>query len=240
MAEKTYIGEVTVRAEGIPVRYYPWENRLEHVECRDMEDGCRTLAVSIAPLELCILMFLPKEEYGALGEKVTDIRAASDKEQYTVEKFSVGRVEAKAYLEQLEQAGVSIHSGKAVVKASETEEGNAPFAGMQNEYPDFSGYYIYETEVALKPGQDYILEIEQVCEAAEVFWNGKSLGTKVQGPYRFEIPAAFVEESNLLRIEAATLLERKVRAMGVNFAAMSSHRPMSPTGILGNVTIAEV
>lgn len=240
-AEETFAGEVIAKAEGIPVRCYPWENRLEAVNYETQADGLQKIALSIAPLELCVIIFIKDEaEYKQLETEVAIARANVNdchSEKIMIDTFEVGYVTAKDYLAQLKQAGESLHSGKAVATASGKETVKAPFTGMQKKYPDFSGYYIYEAKVPLNPGQNYVLEIDDVYETAEVFVNGTSIGTKVQGPYKFEIPSAILTEENDLRIEIATLLERKVRAMGVNFAAMSAHRPMSPTGILGQVSI---
>lgn len=262
MAQERYEGELTVQAEGTPVRYYPWENRIARVSCTDMEDGRRKLSLSIEPLELCIIVFAPEtaeldeilhenvnvwEPHMQKNVNVSELHVRNDanvcephvQKQFTVDVFTVGRVEAADYLAQLEKAGEQIHTKKAVVKAAQTEAVHAPYTGMQQKYPDFSGYYIYEANVELEPGAAYELELAQVSEAAEVFLNGTSLGTRVQAPYRFELPAALAEEEHVLRIEVATLPERKVRAMGVDLAAMSAHRPMSPTGILGTVTVTQ-
>lgn len=240
MAGSTYKGEVIVRTEGVPVRYYPWENRLENVEWRKTKNGSRSLAITIEPLELCILILLPEMEYKEIEGKIVIARpAASEGDGVIVDKFEVGRIEARDYLNLLEKAEAPLHSEKVVVKVTEMETVKAPFSGMQEKYPDFSGYYIYETRLSLKPEQDYIIKIDQVCEVVEIFFNGRSLGTKVQAPYRFDIPAGLVTNENELHIEVATLPERKVRAMGVSLVAMSPHRPMSPTGILGNVEIVE-
>ena len=119
---------------------------------------------------------------------------------------------------------------------SEPETVCAPFDGMQKKYPDFSGYYIYETDVEMEEGTNCRIKIEDVCESAEVFVNGTSLGMRLQRPFVFEIPGALVKKENRVRIETATLLERKLHGEGINIRGMSPYRPLSATGIVGKVT----
>ena len=242
MAEEIFTGEAIVRADGFPVRYYPWENRLDTVDCEKTGDDVCRLKLTIQPLELGIIIFV--KDFAQLkcletiAPGANSSSAAAGENKIVINEFKVGRVAAKDYLAQLRTAGESIRTKKAVVIAGQQETVRAPFSGMQDQYPDFSGYYIYEAKVKLAGGRQYELVIDDVCETAEAYMNGESLGVKVQGPYRFVIPENLVKTGeNCLRIEVATLLERKVRAMGVNFAAMSANRPMSPTGILGKVTI---
>ena len=96
---------------------------------------------------------------------------------------------------------------------------------------------MYDAQLFLEQGKDYELRIDEVHETAEVFINGNSLGMKVQRPYTYTIPARFVQEKNAIRIEVATTLERKVKAIGGELWAMSAPGPLSPTGIVGNVKI---
>lgn len=243
MAEQVYKGEVTVKAEGIPVRYYAWENRLEKMSCETLENGKKRFSISLNPLELGIIIFIKDVEEMKKLDEICPICEADEggidsKSVINITEFSVGRVDSKEYLSQLEQAGCGIYPSKAVVSVTEKETVKAPFNGMQKKYPDYSGFYIYETKVDLAAGGKYELQIEDVSETAEVFFNGKSLGMRVQRPYTYQIPAELVQSENELRIETATLLERKVKAMGAGISAMSQERPLSPTGIVGKVAIA--
>ncbi len=114
----------------------------------------------------------------------------------------------------------------------------APYTGMQIQYPDFAGYYVYETKVEDLPQAPLFIEADAAYECMEVFWNGQSLGTRVQAPYRFRIPAESVQPSNQLRIEVATLAERKVYVIAPDqIRSMSQDRPLSATGLVGNVRI---
>ena len=53
---------MTVRAEGTPLRYKPWENHLEKVSCEELADGEKKLHVSVEPLELCVIVFVKEEK----------------------------------------------------------------------------------------------------------------------------------------------------------------------------------
>ena len=248
VAGQPYVGEVTVRANGVPVRYLPWENRLEKVSYTDAADGTKQLRLSVNPLELCIVVFLKDgseletvaKAYGIEEERTTG-KENSRKVAAELREFTVGRVDAKDYLKQLREAGAQIHGEDAVVQPSEQIRVQTPYIGMQGEFPDYSGFYLYETGTELAADRDYELQIDQAGETVEAFVNGKSLGMRVQAPYTFEIPSAYLKTdgADSIRIEVATLLERKVKAMGVNISTMSADRPLSPTGIVGRVRIYE-
>ena len=247
MAQKAYVGTVTVKASGIPVRYDPWKNLVRPVEYTDLKNGFQVLDLTVAPLELCVILFLKDDkEREALrpyfiGEAAwtfeesvlnSDIKAPD----VTVKAFHGGRIESTDYLNQLKKAGTGLYPETVQTCTREDLLLHEPFEGMEKRFPDFSGYYIYETEIDLKPGQGYGMKIDEVYETVEVFFNGKSLGMKVQAPYIFYIPGENVKERNQLRIETATLPERKAKAAGASISAMSPSRPLSPTGIRGNVS----
>lgn len=177
MAEDIFNGEVIVWGAGIPVRYYPWENSLETVAYEMTESGACKMKISMNPLELCVIVLV--RTAAALEElEITAPIAKAADFSMSVDTFTVGRVTAVDYLAQLSQAGEGVRTKNAVVKAGATEIVKAPFTGMQEKYPDFSGYYIYETKVALNQGTTYRLAIEDVCETVEVFLNGVSLGNR--------------------------------------------------------------
>jgi len=145
----------------------------------------------------------------------------------------VRRIDAKTYLE-LKKKDLQMDV------AEQGEKVTAPFSGMQKKYPDYSGYYIYEAEADLEAGKSYQLSVEDVSESVEVFVNGQSLGMKLQRPFVFILPGQQVSEENQIRIEVATMLERKLYSQGYDVKSMSPYRPLSPTGIVGKVTLQKV
>ena len=66
----------------------------------------------------------------------------------------------------------------------------------------FSGSGIYETEFSYTGGSA-VLDLGDVRHTCEVFLNGKSLGTRVMKPYRYEIPAQLLNRHNQLQIRVS-------------------------------------
>ena len=63
--------------------------------------------------------------------------------------------------------------------------------------PDFSGRIEYAMQADLPVGtRKAVLDLGKVVHAAEVLWNGESVGTKVLSPYRFEIPPRLLKAHN--------------------------------------------
>ena len=108
---------------------------------------------------------------------------------------------------------------------------------MARKYPDFSGYYRYETKAELA-GKESVLTIDDACETAELFVNGVSAGTRFATPYRFDISGLVKEGENEIAIEVATTLERKVNAMKLGgMMGLSGKGALSATGLIGEVKI---
>lgn len=210
-----YTGSIRVHADGVPFRYLPWENRLERVNYTQNGD-CMTISLRIEPLELTVLFFEETEPAFAVPEP-----PVSDGEIELTE-FQVSRAAAKDY-----------------PQFEDSETLQAPFAGMQIQYPNFSGWYAYETEACLEPGADYVLEADHIFESAEVFINGQSVGTRVQAPYRYRFSAGESGKTRI-RLEAATTLERRMKAENTDIYCMGVHRPLMPTGIVGRVVLRKV
>lgn len=216
-----YTGTISLHGTGVPLRYDPWENRVEQVTYT-VEDGRTLCSLSMEPLELTILFLLPDEASAAAFQPQLPLGALTPLRE--IPQFTVGRIESREYelQKEPEQLGVV----------------RAPYTGMQIQYPDFAGYYVYETEVKDLPQAPLFLEADAAYECMEVFWNGQSLGTRVQAPYRFKIPAQILQPSNQLRIEVATLAERKVYTIAPDqIQCMSPERPLSATGLVGYVRI---
>lgn len=235
MSQDTYNGELYLHASGIPVRYYPWENRTEAVAYEKVKADTIKVSVAIQPLELCVL---------CVADEMAEAGAAMVFEEIGIQipEFAVAAVGSKEYLDRLEEAGKGIFEKESYVEidVEKQEKVTAPFSGMQTSYPDFSGYYIYESDIRLEAEKSYKLVMDEVNESVEVFLNGSSLGMKLQAPFAFVLPAELVKEENELRIEIATLNERKVKALGADISCMSAQRPLSATGLVGNVTLYQM
>lgn len=215
-AGESFEGTVEVQESGVPVLYDPWNNRILQVPFEKTEKGVK-VQITLHPLELCVLVFDPE-----IAEAGIPAKYEAEKE---LKIFTVVQMEAKDNLNG---------NGKT---AGEPFTAEAPFMGMQKRFPEFSGFYIYETKADLTEGCRYCLDIEDVYESAEVFVNGVSVGTRLQKPFRFEIPAELAKTDSLIRIETATLPERKVKKMGAAVNGMSAYRPLSATGIVGKVML---
>lgn len=225
-AKEVYHGSITIQGKGCPIRYYPWENRIEKIAYEQTTNGIKFM-IDIDPLELCVIVL---EEIKEIGDRNETNALVYAPEKLEITEFLVRRMDAKTYLELL-QGKIQVN-GEAL-----GEKVIAPFVGMQKYYPDYSGYYIYETKVRLEAHKTYKLLIENVSESVEVFLNGKSLGMKLQSPFTFIFPKEQVCEDNKIRIEVATMLERKLYSQNYNIKAMSPYRPLSPTGIIGKVIL---
>ncbi|MGN0432964.1 MAG: hypothetical protein ACI4EB_00355 [Bilifractor sp.] len=118
-------------------------------------------------------------------------------------------------------------------KGEEEQRTLTPFS---RRHKNFSGFIAYETEVVFpvsflqgrQSGHQIRIFVESAGEDAELFWNGKSIGTRVLSPCCFDVTEYAKEGSNTLRIEVATTLERE---RGIN----KGHQ--AETGITGRVLL---
>ncbi len=209
---ETFTGTVTVKARGEAAAYDAWENCLRPVSAQACESGTE-IEIELKPLEMLIVVFSP--------EAFNNVKPALKPQGMAkvLTDFTVSRAAALAY---------PSFSG---------EEKIDMLSSMAAKYPDFSGYFCYTTHAAIPESRQTILEIGDVYDSAEVFVNGISAGCKVAQPYLYDITDLISAGENEIKIEAATTLERKVRSMGVDIYCMGAKAPLSPTGIIGNVTI---
>ena len=209
---KTFTGEVTVCADGMPVQYDALDNCLRPVTSRT-EDGKTVLSLSLAPLEMAIISFD--------GETSDSVKEFPMPEQQTVIRaFTVSRCASKAY----PQFTDPIHIENPV--------------NMGRMYPDFSGYYRYEADVSVPGCRQAVLTIEDAGETVELFVNGVSAGIRFAQPYRFDISALLRPGENRITLDIATTLERKTAAMQSGQPAFFKNYLASPTGLLGPVTVS--
>ena len=114
---------MTVCANGTPVQYDALDNMLRPVTSRS-ENGKTVLSLRLAPLEMAIISFD--------GESTDIIRAfPAPEQQMVLHSFTVSHCESKAYPQFTDPVSIE----KPV--------------NMGRMYPDFSGYYRYETDVTV-------------------------------------------------------------------------------------------
>lgn len=129
-------------------------------------------------------------------------------------------------------------------------------------YQNFSGTAVYTTTFSA-PQQKvaaWRLNLGQVKESAEIWLNGKPLGTLIGPAYQIIIPAALWQPENTLEVKVSNLMANRIAALdrqhvfwkkfyNVNFPArLPENRvnglfsaeawPSAPSGLAGPVTIA--
>jgi hypothetical protein len=124
---------------------------------------------------------------------------------------------------------------------------------------NFSGTGVYETsfELPAKIDGEYLLDLGQVCESAQVWVNGEDVGILWSIPFTTRIGKFLKPGTNVLRIEVANLMANRIRQMDqqkkqwrnyheINFVNIdykdfdaSDWKPML-SGLIGPVKIAHV
>ncbi|NLO84251.1 MAG: hypothetical protein GX096_02315 [Clostridiales bacterium] len=192
-------------------RYDPWENQLYAIESSE-KNGRTLLQLSLAPLEMWLVI---------AGENVPAATAATpmqNPKELVLDDWQVRLATAKEHP----------HYGAPMP---------TKLVNMGLQYPDFSGYFHYETTLALETAAHAILTIDDAYESAEVFVNGQSVGMKTAQPYCYDLAHLLQCGENSISIEVATTLQRHAAAMGGDVACMNIPAPTPPTGIAGHVTL---
>lgn len=211
---ETFEQWVTLPASVRLTVYDAWRNRLSPAKMERAGDAWKVY-VRLAPLEMLVLA-----DAGELTPKAeADAKPAADAKRECMEltAFRVSRCQAKEY------------------PAFYGEEDADLINGMEGLHPEFSGYYRYETTVRAENWQAACLTIGDAYESAEVFVNGASVGMVTAQPYFFELGDLDGDVS--LAIEVATTLERKGASIGADVQGMGTGAPLSPTGIVGEVSL---
>ena len=98
--------------------------------------------------------------------------------------------------------------------------------------PNFSGHIRYEAEVDLKKA-DCILDLGYAGEVAQVYLNGKYIGSKQFPPYKFEISKEDIENKNKLTVIVSNHYGYAKKDL------FSQYLMFEPSGLMGPVTISE-
>lgn len=240
--------------------YDAWENKIRQVKVREAaageKDGKIQVYVELEPLEMLVLLCGgagsgdgipgavweaggPAGEAGQEAEKADGVlktglvnchggggageSEASTEEIRVLNQFTVSCCESKNYPDFRDAGKADLENGMAL------------------QHPEFSGIYRYETTVfmdnATENGAKAQLCLTEVYDSAEVFVNGQSAGIRVARPYRYDITEALKNGENHIAIEVATTLERKAAAIGAGDGGMGAATPLSPTGLIGDVTL---
>lgn len=88
-------------------------------------------------------------------------------------------------------------------------------AGLEN----FGGEIVYKTQFLVEKTDYRLLEIDEVYETAEVFLNGKTIGTSWWGNNVFDLKKNLRKGRNTLEIKVTTLLANYVRSLSENKTA---------------------
>ncbi|MCB0687536.1 MAG: hypothetical protein KDC53_13465 [Saprospiraceae bacterium] len=135
---------------------------------------------------------------------------------------------------------------------------------LGNNYQTFSGRAKYSADFSLtENSKDWILDLGEVHETAQVYLNGEYLGTMIGPDYQIVVPAYRMKEENHIEIEVANLMANRIIDMdrknkywkkfyNINFPAnkaenrgalglfdASDWQPF-PSGLLGPVTLTEI
>lgn len=200
-----YLGTVTIPFTKELYQYNAWENRAEEAEYVTKQDKTE-VKISLKPCESVIYVV---GKCAALQEKV--LPAGHCHKLDGEWKRSICK---------------SIDYPKF-----QEEKIITSFKDYGKEKKRFSGFIAYEKEIlksSLGEAKKVVLEITDAGEAVEVFVNGKSAGIQILPPFYYDITDTLTEEKNVLRIEAATNLERERNADKKNW---------KPIGITGNVNL---
>jgi len=212
----TYEGEITVPAKGDAVIYDAYDNVLRPLDYKACADGTK-LHLKIEPYQMVIVAF------GDDGSgKTTPAPSAAGKKTVLTGEWT---------LSLCEDAREYPNFGR--------EQKITKLENIGQRYPDFSGFLRYETVFSADACKMAVLELENAYEGVEVWVNGENAGIAIAPPYRFDISKLVKPGENVLRVEVATTLDRKVRAMPkANVSPFFRGSPiMEPTGIVGDVWV---
>ncbi|WP_342562251.1 glycosyl hydrolase [Paenibacillus sp. FSL R7-0345] len=213
MAE-TFRGTVTVPSAGAAYGYDVWNNTLFEVLAEPGEGGT-ALQLEVPPYQSVVVVF------DAAGDAGISPPPAYEEELVLTDGWRMSLASAIEY--------PHFHDEQAI----------SGFTSVGLQYPEFSGFIRYETELEVPAWSRAALVIEDAFEGVEVFINDQSAGIQVAPPFRFDIGRLLHPGTNKVRIEVATTLEREQHFsphnQGSIFAAFIKAPFFQPTGITGEV-----
>ena len=158
-----------------------------HNKVKGLEFSQEGIALRLAPYETVVWVFTDEQ----LHVPEMDLQLKSESQPIAAD-WEVSFAGALAY-----PAFKSVTTLKNGIQALSDLEG----------YDRAAGTVAYETQLELNDCESIIgFDLGMVYEIAEVFVNGKKIGTKIAPPYVFEAKDCFREGKNTLRIEVTNTL----------------------------------
>ena len=215
---RTFKGDVTVAARGRAVGYDAMENHLFSAACEAAADGT-VIHLILEPCESTVIIFDDTAEHveellPACAQRPVS-RSVAVKGPWTVSLCT-----AKAYPE-FEPLTVM----------------EAPLHDIGRLSREFSGLIRYE---AVFEGHDApaVLALDNAYEGVELWINDTRADMKICPPYCFDITGLLKDGENTIRLEVATTLYRRVRAMEKGYNPFGNPPLVAdPLGIIGEVHV---
>lgn len=213
-------GYVDLPVAGDAVIYDAMENVLRPVRSQPLGEGTRVY-LKLAPYESVVL---------CIG-KTQDVEKP---EEPVAERLSDGNT-----LELTGSWDVSVVSSKEYpdFKAFKT---CTQLTDIGLELPEFSGFIRYETRFTTDSAGDAYLEFDDAYEGVEVWLNDHYVNMKICPPYRFDLSGLLKSGENVLRVEVANTLDRKVRTIlghGLGHSLRRRSAIIEPSGLIGGARL---
>ncbi|KJF45633.1 glycosyl hydrolase [Draconibacterium sediminis] len=160
---------------------------------------------------------------------------------------------------------VTFEKGGPTIPAPYKTDELKSWTKQSDELQKFSGTASYKTsfEIAENNDNDYLLDLGEVHESAEVWLNGKKTGTLIGPVFQIVLQKEALQEQNILELKVTNLMANRIIDMdknkvnykkfyNINFAAherenrgadgnfTAAHWEPLPSGLLGPVTISKL
>lgn len=216
---------LTLKTTGIPVFYDAMENTVAYPAYEQRGDAL-TLNIDLDAYQSRFVIVLPDEK--AVRTFRDNVPAAGMLRAYAGE----------ALLLTLQETGWTVSTSKAPDVTKYEPEPRITGLGnliVPGGLINFTGTVRYETEFTLPelPAQKQIvLDLGSVYETAEVWLNGKPVGSRIAPPYCFKVDSMLKPGVNTIRVDVTNTL---VRERGQNL--LDRDMVQEPSGLLGPIRL---
>ena len=215
---RTFSGDVTVATRGKAVGYDAMDNHLYRAASDETDDGT-VLHLTLGPSESMVVIFDDSVDNPAGLLPMCGQRRISDS-VYVEGPWRVSLCAPKEYPDFKPLTSVK-----------------APLHDIGRLSRDFSGFIRYEAEFEARAAAA-VLSIDNAYEGVELWVNDSYAGMKLCPPYCFDLTGLLKDGKNSIRIEVATTLYRKVKAMEEGYNPFGNPAAVQePVGIIGTVTV---